>query len=618
MRILPLLLLVILPTLAQAQYVYTVENGTVTITKYTGPGGDVVIPDTIAGLPVTSIGDCAFCNCTGLTSIVIPDSVISIGMGAFSGCTGLNLRIPSGVMSISGWNLASVWGLVAIEVDPLNPVYSSLQGVLYDKSQTTVILCPPGKAGSVTVPGTVASLGPEAFKYCVSPQHVYFLGDAPAYAGDVFERTAAVTIFYVAGSSGWESNLAGRSTVSWNGLFGAQTLEMHAGLTIIGEIGQVYSIEYVTDLTNPAESDWMCLEYLQLPASPYLWTDKSTPATGKRFYRAVAMEPPENMVFIPPGTFRMGTPTNEVDRSYWEGPQTDVIISRGFWMGKHEVTQGEYLEVMGSNPSWFNGVRGEGAEWEIDYGTDLTRPVETVLWDDAVAYCAALTERERLTGRIAPNAVYRLPTEAEWEYACRAGTSTRFSYGDDPGYTNLTNYAWYEDNSGGTTHAVGQKLPNLWGLHDMHGNIPEWCLDWHVDLLPGGIALDPQGPAASFYRVVRGGPLAPVDEAPGRGLQVREPRLLPPGRPVLPHRVPGCPGPRSVSGATGGAVRSRLASAFANAGTGRAARDAQAVPEKVSPCRAIYATPLMTPPRPALLVPCERAESDRATLSSLR
>jgi formylglycine-generating enzyme required for sulfatase activity len=267
-------------------------------------------------------------------------------------------------------------------------------------------------------------------------------------------------------------------------------VQTYAGLTIIGEIGKVYSIEYVTDLTDPAESDWRCLEYLQLPASPYLWADKSAPATGNRFYRAVAMEAPENMVFIPPGTFRMGSPTNEVDRFDGEGPQTEVIISRGFWMGKYEVTQGEYLAVMGNNPSHFKG--------------DTTRPVETVSWHDAVAYCAALTEREREAGRIAANAVYRLPTEAEWEYACRGWTSTRFSYGDDPGYTNLTNHAWYLDNSEGQTHSVGQKLPNAWGLHDMHGNVWEWCQDWYGDY-SGGVALDPQGPEAGSNRVIRGG-----------------------------------------------------------------------------------------------------------------
>jgi formylglycine-generating enzyme required for sulfatase activity len=167
-----------------------------------------------------------------------------------------------------------------------------------------------------------------------------------------------------------------------------------------------------------------------------------------------------------------------------------VTISRGFWMGKYEVTQGEYESVTGSNPSLFLG--------------DPNRPVERVFWFDATNYCAVLTQRERVAGRIAANSVYRLPTEAEWEYACRARTSTRFSNGDDPGYTNLTSYAWYFANSGGTTHAVGQKLPNAWGLYDMHGNVWEWCQDY-FDVYPGGIALDPQGPATGGDRVIRGG-----------------------------------------------------------------------------------------------------------------
>jgi formylglycine-generating enzyme required for sulfatase activity len=267
-------------------------------------------------------------------------------------------------------------------------------------------------------------------------------------------------------------------------------LQLYAGLSITGTVGSVYSVEYVTDLAQT--NSWRCLEFLQLPASPYLWADKSAPATGQRFYRAVEAVAPTNMVFIPPGTFRMGSPTNEVDRYDQEGPQTSVVISRGFWMGKYEVTQGEYLAVMGSNPSYFTG--------------DTNRPVEQVSWIDATSYCATLTQRERAAGRILTNSVYRLPTEAEWEYACRGWTSDqRFSYGDDPGYTSLINYAWYDGNSGGTTHPVGQKLPNPWGLHDMYGNVCEWCQDIWSQNLPGGIAVDPQGPASGSYVVFRGG-----------------------------------------------------------------------------------------------------------------
>jgi len=201
--------------------------------------------------------------------------------------------------------------------------------------------------------------------------------------------------------------------------------------------------------------------------------------------------PIANMVWILPGTFVMGSPDAEVDRYSNEGPQTTVTLTKGFWMGKYEVTQGEYVALMGNNPSSFTG--------------DLNRPVENMSWDDAVAYCAALTERERGAGRITASYQYRLPTEAEWEYACRAATTTRFSYGDDPGYALLPNYAWYDANSGGTTHPVGQKLPNPWGLYDMYGTVVEWCQDWYGYSLPGGSVTDPQGPATGVGRVIRGG-----------------------------------------------------------------------------------------------------------------
>ena len=219
----------------------------------------------------------------------------------------------------------------------------------------------------------------------------------------------------------------------------------------------------------------------------------SLPLTeGAAFFR-LAMGPKltDRFVWIPPGTFTMGSPPTEVDRFDSEGPQTAVTISRGFWMGKYEVTQGEYESVRGTNPSWFTG--------------DPNRPVEQVSWQDATAYCDALTQQERAAGRIPRGYDYRLPTEAEWEYACRAGTSTRFSYGDDHGYTNLINYGWWDGNNGGTTHPVGQKLPNPWGLHEMHGNVWEWCQDWWSESLPGGIAVDPQGPATGPGRMGRGG-----------------------------------------------------------------------------------------------------------------
>jgi len=258
-------------------------------------------------------------------------------------------------------------------------------------------------------------------------------------------------------------------------------------LTITGTVGAVYSIEYVSDLVQT--NGWRCLDLLQLAAAEQSWIDPTVPVRGQRFYR-VAVTAPKDMVFIQPGTFTMGSPANELDRSPDEGPQTTVTLSRGFWMGKCEVTQREYQAVVGSNPSQFSG--------------DLSRPVETVSWHDATNYCGLLTQRERAAGLIPMDFEYRLPTEAEWEYACRAGTTTRFSYGEDPGYTNLNKYAWYLDNGGGATHPVGQRLLNTWGLYDMHGNVWEWCQD-RYGRYSGGIALDPQGPGTGSSRVVRGG-----------------------------------------------------------------------------------------------------------------
>ncbi len=269
-------------------------------------------------------------------------------------------------------------------------------------------------------------------------------------------------------------------------------IQLPAVLTITGDVGAVCSIEYATELSpTGAAANWRCLEFLQLPSSPYPWTDQSALPTGTRFYRTVLGPAPADMVFIPSGTFRMGSPTDEVDRLDNEGPLTTVTISRGFFIGKHEVTQAEYAAVTGSNPSTFT--------------SDPSLPVENVDWHEATNYCALLTAREQAAGRIATYCVYRLPTEAEWEYACRAGTTTRFSFGDDPGYASLSSYAWFDSNSAGSTHPAGLKSANPRGLHDMHGNVWEWCLDWWSGSLPGGTVADPQGPPTGSYRVFRGG-----------------------------------------------------------------------------------------------------------------
>ena len=249
----------------------------------------------------------------------------------------------------------------------------------------------------------------------------------------------------------------------------------------------VYTVLESEDLTA-----WSVLGDTTNNLGSIAFTDVTAHLSSGRFYRALLQTPPTNMVFISPKTFTMGSPATEQDRNLNEGPQTAVTLSHGFWIGRYEVTQGEYLAIMNTNPSFFPG--------------DLSRPISSVSWFDATNYCWALTLKERAAGYISAISQYRLPTEAEWECAARAGTSTRFSYGDDPNYASITNHAWLSVNGDLTVHPVGQKLPNPWGLYDMEGNVWEWCQDWFGPL-PGGAVVDPKGPDSntSGLKVIRGG-----------------------------------------------------------------------------------------------------------------
>jgi formylglycine-generating enzyme required for sulfatase activity len=192
-----------------------------------------------------------------------------------------------------------------------------------------------------------------------------------------------------------------------------------------------------------------------------------------RLINSIGME----FVPIPAGEFLMGSNDGDDD----ERPVHTVQIGRPFYLGKYAVTQAQWEAVMGNNPSHFTG--------------QPNRPVEQVSWDDVQAFIGKLNNKEGGTK-------YRLPTEAEWEYAARAGSTTAYSFGDDPG--QLGEYAWYTDNSGGQTHPVGQRQPNAWGLYDMHGNVWEWVQDWYGTYAAEPVT-DPQGPSSGSNRVVRGG-----------------------------------------------------------------------------------------------------------------
>ena len=215
-------------------------------------------------------------------------------------------------------------------------------------------------------------------------------------------------------------------------------------------------------------------------------------------------KPTISIVLIPAGTFQMGN-TGAYSGSPLELPVHTVTISKAFYMSKYEVTQSQYQAVMGTNPSNFK---------------DENLPVERVTWYDAVSFCNALSQLEGLTPCYTINGTnvtcnwdangYRLPTEAEWEYACKAGTSTDFYSGSltnencTPIDANLDNIAWYCGNANNTAHPVGQKQPNAFGLFDMSGNVWEWCWDWYSSYSSTAVT-DPIGAYTGSYRVFRGG-----------------------------------------------------------------------------------------------------------------
>ena len=249
---------------------------------------------------------------------------------------------------------------------------------------------------------------------------------------------------------------------------------------------------------------------------PEKFRDKGFAASAKTFFAGCGNGVQMEFVRIPAGTFMMGSPTSEVGRDNDES-QVRVTISRPFYLGKYEVTQKQWRAVRGTDPSKFKG-------------DDC--PVECVSWDDANAFCAKLTERERDAGRLPQNMKYTLPTEAQWEYACRAGTTTRFSFGNSA--SDLCRYGNFYDKSGDRkydadyrkknnwklppdtawddgyveTAPVGRYRPNAWGLYDMHGNVWEWCADYYNPELTAGTDPCRTTPGSGEYgsrRVGRGG-----------------------------------------------------------------------------------------------------------------
>jgi formylglycine-generating enzyme required for sulfatase activity len=230
--------------------------------------------------------------------------------------------------------------------------------------------------------------------------------------------------------------------------------------------------------------------------------DLPFPRSSPAFFGLAQFSAGAALTWIPPGRFVMGSSPAEQEGPPLDETQHEVILTNGFFMQIYEVTQEEFLNVMGRNPSAFND--------------DLTRPVESVGWIEATNYCALISKAERIAGRLPPGWEYRLPTEAEWEYACRAGTSTAFYFGNDL-RSDMANFDGRYEYVGGTgtfnnpdgsflgrTTTVGSYAPNAFGLYDMHGNVAEWSLDWYGSY-PNESVTNPRGPSTGPYHVFRGG-----------------------------------------------------------------------------------------------------------------
>jgi len=218
-----------------------------------------------------------------------------------------------------------------------------------------------------------------------------------------------------------------------------------------------------------------CVMLLAMAGTAFSETKEPSKELAVDLGKGVKLE----MVLIPAGEFKMGD--DQSGRGF-EKPVHKVAITEPFYLGKYEVTQEQWEAVMGNNPSHFKGAKN---------------PVETVSWDDCQAFLGKLNAKIGRQG-----GKFVLPTEAQWEYACRAGSTSKFCFGDDE--NQLGEYAFYARNSGGKTHPVGEKKPNAWGLYGMHGNVGEWCRDWYGAYGTEAVT-DPRGPAIGAIRLFRGG-----------------------------------------------------------------------------------------------------------------
>jgi formylglycine-generating enzyme required for sulfatase activity len=292
---------------------------------------------------------------------------------------------------------------------------------------------------------------------------------------------------------------------------------------INGPLGSLQQVQYSTNVSNP--NSWTAIGLIRMDNTNKPFFDTTAGGGSQRFYRTMLMGVVDtNLVWIPPGSFIMGSPTNELGRFVTEGPQTPVTLSYGFLMGRYEVRVAEILVYLTDYAS----LPGHGTN-----GVNIARqPAFRVSWSDATNYCALRTAYERTQGMIPSDWAYRLPTEAEWEYACRAGTTTPFYFGNEVRNDAVRTDAWFNGAQPYPTNlvAISPVIPNVWtnvdefipnafGLYNMSGNEGEWCLDsFPSNFSPayGGLAVtNPFAGAIGDYAEYRGGGIS----SPGKELR---------------------------------------------------------------------------------------------------